>query len=539
MHKIDKKKVSIGFGILIAIALIWPLIISTFIISPKIKTYGSELASLGMKLEVKQGEGYFNSQQKYTLTVQDRDKFLIFLSSLIKIDKVLLESILSENDDVVGLQFSGKIIVKVWHPFSVSVYIQPSEFPKNQIKLVEYKELLKKFGAEFIFNLQGKLKEIDANNIDINSQQSGTNMLLNFSEPVLKLGDKNRFTLEKYLIQTNEEDKKIKISSNNPEYNYQYTNDYNFKFESTADDFLYNTKYHLNNPDEYTIFLAKKISEEAIECKNIRCIKAIADNILKEENHIDSFEIYLDSRIIDGIRYKKSGNKTYEIRHQDGTRNLEYRIAYTKDDFEVPNVEFKTLKNTSNIEVKSNGIDMSVITNTKASNFSLKTSKMNIKAKETEITGGLNHLKLAPIKYIMDNTDQFSSLEIDGYSPLLKYVIEIANHGGEMKYGMKFSELTFSKVKFPIKSVKIDSIFTLKPNKYNILNQPKELLDHIKFNVNVQVDKESFENYLKSSANEYKNLDKVVRYDGDTALLNIDFNLKNDGILVNKKELIK
>jgi hypothetical protein len=412
-------------------------------------------------------------------------------------------------------------------------------FPKNQIKLLEYKELLQKFGAAFIFNLRGKLKEVDFNNLDLNSNQAGVNMLLNFVKPVLKLGDINKLSLEKYLIKTTEPDKNVGILSNNAEYNFQYKDDYNFKFTGTADDFLYYTKYNLANPEDYTIYLAKKISDETVECKNIRCIKTIANDILENEKHIDSFEIYLDSRIIDGIKYNNSGNKIFEIRHKDGNRNLEYRITYTKDNFKVPNVEVKSTKNSSNIEVFSDGTDVSIKTNTKANDFALATVNYKIQAKVGQVSGQLSNVKLAPIKYIMDNTDQFSSWEIDGYSPLLKHVIEIANHGGEMRYGMEFSDLTFSKVNFPIKNLKIDADFILKANKYNVMNKPAELLNFITFDVNIKVDKTSFEQYLKSPMNEYKNLDKVVKYDGDFALLDINFNLKDDVVLANKKELIK
>jgi hypothetical protein len=104
---------------------------------------------------------------------------------------------------------------------------------------------------------------------------------------------------------------------------------------------------------------------------------------------------------------------------------------------------------------------------------------------------------------------------------------------------MEFSDLTFSKVNFPIKNLKIDADFILKANKYNVMNKPAELLNFITFDVNIKVDKTSFEQYLKSPMNEYKNLDKVVKYDGDFALLDINFNLKDDVVLANKKELIK
>jgi hypothetical protein len=205
----------------------------------------------------------------------------------------------------------------------------------------------------------------------------------------------------------------------------------------------------------------------------------------------------------------------------------------------VPNVELKATKNNSSIEVFSDKEDVSIKTNTRIDDFFLSTANLNIKAKEGQISGQLSNIKLEPIKYIMDNTEEFSYSEIDGYSPLLKYVIEIANHGAQMKYGMEFSDLKFSKVKFPIKNLKIDADFVLKQNKYNILNKPTELLNYITFDLNIKVDKESFENYLKSPMNEYKNLDKVVKYDGDYALLDINFNLKDDVILANNKELIK
>lgn len=539
MHRIDKRKVYIAFGILIVTILVWPLAITTFVVSPKIEKQKVEMQNRGIELKVGGKEGYFSSQREYLLTVKDKDKFLTFLSESIKVDKVLLEGIMPEADDVLGLQFGGNITTKVWKPLSISVYIEPKDFPKNQLKLLEYKAMLQKFGAAFIFNLRGKLKEVDVNDIDLKNEQVGLNMALNFIKPVFKLGDVNKFSLEKYLIKTTEIDKNIEISSNNAEYKFQYKDDYNFKFTGTADDFLYYTKYNLTNPEDYTIYLAKKISDETAECKNLRCIKTIANNILENEKHVDSFEIYLDSRILDGIKYNNSGNTIFEIRHKDGNRNLEYRITYTKDNFKVPNVELKATKNSSNIEVFSDKTDVSIKTYTRIDDFFLSTANLNIKAKEGQISGQLNNVKLEPIKYIMDNTEDFSSSEIDGYSPLLKYIIEIANHGAQMKYGMEFSDLKFSKVKFPIKNLKVDADFILKQNKYNILNKPAELLKYITFNLNIKVDKESFEKYLKSPMNEYKNLDKVVKYDGDYALLDVNFNLKDNIVLANNKELIK
>ncbi len=539
MHRIDRKKVFIGFAVLIVALLVWPFIISTFIISPKIKTQQEVLAGYGIELKVEERVGYFSSKRDYLMTVKDKEKFLTFLSATIKVDKILLDSIMPENDDVLGLQFGGSIGAKVWKPFNINVYVEPKDFPKNQTKLQEYKQFLKKIGASFIFGLRGKLKEVDLNDINLDTNQVGINMLLNFVKPIIKLGDTNKFSLEKYLIRTTELDKNIEIASNNAEYNFQYKDDYNFKFTSNADDFLYYTKYNMTNPEEYTLYLAKKISDETAECKNIRCIKKTANDILENEIHIDSFEIYLDSRIIDGIKYNNSGNKVFEIRHKDDNRNLEYRITFTKENFKVPNVQIKAAKNNSGIEVFSDAINVSMKTSTKINDFFLNTTNYKIESQVGQVTGQLNNIKLAPIKYIMDNTDQFSSWEMDGYSPLLKYVIEIANHGGEMKYGMEFSDLRFSKLNFPVKSLKIDADFILKANKYNILNKPNELLNYITFDVYVKMDKESFEKYLKSPMNEYKNLDKVVKYDGDFALLDINFNLKDDVVLANNKELIK
>jgi hypothetical protein len=539
MHRIDRKKVLIGFGVLIVALLVWPFIISTVVVNPKINSQKEALSIKGMELKVEEKKGYFSSQREYSLTVNDKEKFLTFLSGAVKIDKTLLESIMPENDDVLGLKFSGNIATKIWQPLSVSVYIEPNDFPKNQIKLLELKELLKKFGAAFVFNLRGKLKEIDFNNIDIKSEEVGTNMALNFIKPIIKLGDVNKFSLEKYLLQTASEDKNVGIISNNAEYNFQYKDDYNFKFTSNADDFLYYTKYNFNNPDDYTVFLAKKISEETAECKNILCIKTIANEILENEKHIDSFEIYLNSRIIDGIKYNSLGNKTFEVRHSNTERNLEYRIIYTKDNFKLANVELKGKKNSSNIDVFSDSNDVSIKTNTKVDDFLLHTANYNIDAKIADIHASLTNVKLAPIKYIMDNTEQFSSWELDGFSPLLKHIIEIANYGGEMNYGMEFSDLKFSKMKFLIKELKLDANFVLKENNYNILNKSAELLNYITFTMNIKVDKESFEKYLKSPMNEYKNLDKVVKYDGDYALLDVNFNLKDDVILANNKELIK
>jgi hypothetical protein len=47
-----------------------------------------------------------------------------------------------EQNDVLGLQFGGEITTKVWQPFSVSVYMEPKDFPKNQLKLLEQTKLL-------------------------------------------------------------------------------------------------------------------------------------------------------------------------------------------------------------------------------------------------------------------------------------------------------------------------------------------------------------------------------------------------------------
>ncbi|MCI0501085.1 MAG: hypothetical protein L0Y61_04995 [Epsilonproteobacteria bacterium] len=539
MHRIDRNKVFIALRILIVTILVWPLIISTVVVSPKIRAEKEIMAKRGIELTVQKEDGYFNSKMEYTLTVKNKDKFLTYLSDIVKIDKALLVSIMPEENDVLGLQFGGYIATKVWKPFSVSAYMEPKDFPKNQLKLLEYKGMLQKFGATFIFNLRGKLKEVELNDIDLNANQFGINMFLNFVKPIFKLGDINKLSLEKYLIKTTEIDKHVGLGSNNAEYKFQYKDDYNFKFTASADDFLYYTKYNLTDPEDYTIYLAKKISDETAECKNLRCIKVIANDILENEKHIDSFEIYLDSRILDGIKYNNSGNVIYEIRHKDSNRNLEYKITYTKDTFKVPNVDLKAAKNSSSIEVYSDKDDVSIKTNTRIDDLFLSTANLNIKAKEGHISGKLSNVKLEPIKYIMDNTEEFSSSEIGGYSPLLKYVIEIANHGAKMQYGMEFSDLKFSKMKFPIKNLKIDADFVIKKNKYNVLNKPTELLKHITFDLNIKVDKESFENYLKSPMNEYKNLGRVVKYDGDFAILDINFNLKDDVVLANNKELIK
>jgi hypothetical protein len=56
------------------------------------------------------------------------------------------------------------------------------DFPKNQKKLLEYKEILQKFGAAFIFWLNGKLKEVAFNDIDLKSEQ-GLNMASKFCKP--------------------------------------------------------------------------------------------------------------------------------------------------------------------------------------------------------------------------------------------------------------------------------------------------------------------------------------------------------------------
>jgi hypothetical protein len=175
MHRIDRKKVFIGFGILIVTILLWPLLVSIVVVSPKIEAQKEILAGRGMELRVDDREGYFSSKREYFLTVTNREKFLTFLSGAIKVDPTLLGGVMPEQNDVLGLQFGGEITTKVWQPFSVSVYMEPKDFPKNQLKLLEYKSMLQKFGAAFIFNLRGKLKEVDLNDIDLNSNQFGIN----------------------------------------------------------------------------------------------------------------------------------------------------------------------------------------------------------------------------------------------------------------------------------------------------------------------------------------------------------------------------
>lgn len=285
--------------------------------------------------------------------------------------------------------------------------------------------------------------------------------------------------------------------------------------------------------------MAKKINENAKECENIRCIKKVANDILEDEKHIDRFEIFLDSRIIDGIKYNNASGDLFEIRQKDDSRNLEYRLTFTKDNFVVPNSEIKAGKNSSNMEMTSDKIALSIKTGTQINNLDLKRSDFSLSAKTAKIEAGLNNVKLIPIKYLMDNADQLTSWEEDGYSPLINHIIEVANYGGEMKYGMVFNDLQFSKIGFMIKDLKIDAKFVLAKNNYNILNKPAELMKYVSVGINVKMDKESFEKYVKHSLNEYKNLQKVAKYDGDTVILDFVFNIADDTVLANGKKLIK
>jgi len=532
-------KYKIAFGVLIALIFVWPFIISNGVVKPKIERQKEILQNHGITLKVEESEGYFKSSTKYTLTVENRDKFITFLSKNIKVDENLLLTILPQNDDVLGLQFQGNIETKVWKPLYVSVYIVPENFPSNQKKLLEYKEILNKIGASFVFWLNGTLKEVAFDDIQLDEKQQDLNMALSFIKPLFKLGEVKKLSLEKYFIKTTELDKNIILNSNNPQYAFEYKNDYNFKFTSKADDFLYQTKYNLKNVEDYTVYLANKITANVEECESVRCIKEKANEILEDEIHIDSFEIYLGSRIIDGIRYNTSSNQTFEIRQLDSTKNLEYKITYTKENFKIPNVEIKTAKNNASLEVLSDTENLSIESFTNFNTLFIKTANYSVEANKANIQANLIDVKLDPIKYIIDNTEQLSSFETDGFSPLLTHIIEIANYGGKLQYKMNFTDFKFSKVDYPIKNLMIDADFVLKKNTYNMLNQPNELLNFITFTMGIKVDKEAFHNYQKSSLNEYKNLDKVVKFDGDTAILDINFNLKDDLISVNGQRLIK
>ncbi|MBI3873978.1 MAG: hypothetical protein HY307_03090 [Arcobacter sp.] len=535
----NRKKLIVGLIILIVAIMLWPLIISTFVVKPKIEAQKELLKTYGMELLVAPKEGYFSSKSNFTLTVKDKDKFLPFLSSPAKVDKAILDSIFRETNDIAGLQFGGYVGTKIWQPFNVSVHISTNNLPTNQTKLSDYKDFIKTIGATFVFNLRGKLKEVDLDDLNLNKNELGLNLLLSFVKPVLKLSDTNQLSFLKYMITNTQFDKTIGLASNNPEYNFQYKNDYNFKFTATADDFSYYTKYNLQNAEDYTIYLAKKINENAKECENIRCIKKVANDILEDEKHIDRFEIFLDSRIIDGIKYNNASGDLFEIRQKDDSRNLEYRLTFTKDNFVVPNSEIKAGKNSSNMEMTSDKIALSIKTGTQINNLDLKRSDFSLSAKTAKIEAGLNNVKLIPIKYLMDNADQLTSWEEDGYSPLINHIIEVANYGGEMKYGMVFNDLQFSKIGFMIKDLKIDAKFVLAKNNYNILNKPAELMKYVSVGINVKIDKESFEKYVKHSLNEYKNLQKVAKYDGDTVILDFVFNIADDTVLANGKKLIK
>ena len=536
----NRKKVLVGFIIiLIAVVAVWPAIISTFVVKPKVEAKKKLYDTYGMELVVASKEGYFNSKSQFTLTVKDKEKFLTFLSKSIKVDKLILEDIFQTDQDIVGLQFGGDIGTKVWQPININVHMSTKNFPINQTKLLIYKEFVKTIGATFIFGLNDKLKEVVLDDINLKNNQLGLNLILSFVKPILKLDDTNQLSFEKYMITNKQFDKTIGLVSNNPEYNFQYKNDYNFKFTSKADDFLYYTNYGLKDAESYTIYLAQQINNDAKECENIRCIKEVADEILSEEQHIDRFEIFLDSRIVDGIKYNNPSGDLSEIRQKDESRNIEYRITFAKDKFVLPNSEIKAGKNSSNMEMISGKTALSLKTGTQINDLNIKRSDFSLSAKLARVEAQLNNVKLVPIKYLMSNADQLSSWEDEGYSPLIKHVIEVANFGGEMKYGMVFNDLQFSKLGFNVKDLKIDANFILEKNNYNILNTPDELLKYITVGINVKMDKESFEKYLKHSYNEYKNLEKVAKYDGDSVIVNFKFNLKDDTVLANGKKLIK
>lgn len=536
---LNNTKIRITFGVFVTFLVVWPFIMANAVVKPKIERQKEILQSYGISLKVGENKGYFQSTTPYTLVVENKDKFIAFLSKSIKVDKLLLETILPQENDTLGLQFDGFIETKVWKPLYVSVYIVPKNFPQNQKKLLEYKEILTKIGASFIFWLNGNLKEIAFDDIKLNEKERDLQIALDFIKPIFKLGEVKKLSLEKYFVETLELDKNIVLTGNNADYTFEYKDDYNFKFTSKGDDFLYQTKYNLKNVEDYTVYLTNKITLSTKECENIACIKEKANELLEDETHIDSFEIYLGSRIIDGIQYNNSSNQTFEIRQIDTEKNLEYKITYTKENFKIPNVEIKTAKNSGNIEVISDKENLSISSFTNFNSLFIKTANYKIEANKANVQANLIDVKLEPIKYIVDNTDQLSSFETDGFSPLLTHIIEIANHGGQLQYKMHFTDLKFSKVEYPIKNLLIDADFVLKKNSYNILNQPNELLNFITFNMAIKIGKEAFWNYQKSSLNEYKNLDKVVKFDGDTAILEVNFNLKNDSISVNGQRLIK
>lgn len=536
----NRKKFLLSFIVILVVAVIvWPIIISTFVVEPKVEAKKRLYHTYGMELVVSKKDGYFDAKSKFTITVKDKEKFLLFLSNTAKINKLILEDFLQEDNDILGLQFGGEIGTKVWKPLDINVHISIKNFPLNETKLLKYDDFIKTIGATFIFGLNDKLKKVVLDDINLKDKQLGLNLMLSFVQPILKLDEINKLSFEKYMIRNIQLDKIIGLVSNNPEYNFQYKNNYNFKFTSTADDFLYYTKYTLKNAENYTVYLAQKINQDAKECENIQCIKDVANEILEDEKHIDRFEIFLDSRIIDGIKYNNHSGEIFEVIQKDESRNLEYRLTFAKDNFVLPNSEVKAAKNSSNMEMISDKKALTIKTGTQINNLNIKRSDFSLSAKLARIEAELNNIKSVPIKYLLENTDQLSSWEEDGYSPLIRHVIEIANYGGNMKYKMLFNDLQFSKLGFTIKDLQIDANFVLAKNNYNILNVPDELLNYITVNINIKVDKESFEKYLKHSFNEYKNLQKVAKYDGDMVILDLKFNLRNDTVTANGKKLIK
>ena len=541
MSEQQKKKYLLGSAIvIIGIVFVWPFFITQVFIEPKIKTLTQELARYGVEVKIEEGVGYFDSQKKFSLTLKEREKAITGLSKLLKSDGALIGEIFQNDEDIVGFEFQGYITTKIWKPFRIGVYIAPYDFPINQTKLHDYKKLLQTFGGVFEFNFDGELKKIALNDINISTTDSETTLNTQFIRPEFEFGDSHHFSLEKYLLQTRELDKNIFLGANNFKYDLSHTSGVEFDLHSTSDSLLYTTKYTLKDIESYTIHLARKISNDARECESLKCIKTIANDLLEDEPHVNTFEILLDGKVIDLLRYNSSLSNDYEIIQEDPLRNLTYRITFGKEDFAIPNVTIKAKQSDSTVSMKKDLQGVKLLSKTKIDQFFLQRSGSLLESQELMLDFGLEGIELESLQYLFENADEIMSGESFSEDlPLLRKIIEIINHGIRMRYTIEFNDAQYSKVKFPINNLIVEANFVLHKNNYSIVEQPTELINFIELGLNISIDKESFSNYVKDPMNEFKNLESIAKYEGDRALLNIVIDPKRDSLLVNGEKLVR
>ena len=541
MSEQQKKKYLLGIAIfLFGIVLVWPFFIAQVFIEPKIKTLTEELASYGIEVEIDKGVGYFDSQKKFSLKLTQREKALAGLSKLLKTDGALIGEIFQTDEDIVGFEFQGYIATKIWSPFRIGVYIAPYDFPINQTKLHEYKKLLQAFGGLFEFNFGGELKKIALNDINISTTDSETTLNTQFIRPEFLFGDSQRFSLEKYLLQTRELDKNIFLGANNFTYDFSHKNGVEFDLHSTSDSLLYTTHYTLKDVESYTVYLARKISNEARECESLKCIITVANDLLEDEPHVNTFEILLDGKVIDLLRYNSSLSNDYEIIQEDPLRNLTYRITFGKEDFAIPNVTIKANKSDSTVAMNKDTNGVKLLSQTKIDQFFLQRSGSLLQSQELLLDFGLEGIELESLQYLFANADDILSGESFSEDlPLLRKIIEIINHGIAMRYTIEFDDAKYSKLNFPINNLIVEANFLLRKNDYSIVEQPTELINFIELGLNISVDKESFSSYVKDPMNEFKNLESIAKYEGDRALLDIVIDPKRDSLLVNGEKLVR